>query len=396
MKDLNSRLSEFRRKKTHRIIGLMSGTSVDGITTALADVIGTGDSVSIDLLGYKTYPLDSHVRERVFKLFNPGGSSVQDVCEMNFVVGEAFGEAANQLMNDLDVPRDQVDLVGSHGQTIWHQPSTEPVSGYNARSTLQIGEPAVISEKTGLPVVSDFRKADMAVGGEGAPLTPYLDYVLHRDPDENRILQNIGGISNLTFLPAGASPCEVIAFDTGPGNMIIDALMKKYTGVSFDVDGLYARKGVANAQLLEELLSHPYYTHKPPKTTGREIFGDVYSEKVAVRADELRISPEDAVSTVTKLTVETIINAYQTELPGKIDAVYVSGGGAKNPLIIEGLRKRLNAPVLDYSAFGIPGEAKEALLVALLANENVMGTPCNMVAATGARRQVVLGYCTWV
>jgi len=396
MKDLNSRLSELRENKTRRIIGLMSGTSIDGITAALANITGTGDSVEIDLLGCRTYPYDAQVRERVFDLFNPGGSTVQDVCEMNFVVGEAFGEAANHLMDDLNVHRDQVDLIGSHGQTIWHQPSAEPVSGYSARSTLQIGEPTVISEKTGLPVVSDFRKADMAVGGEGAPLTPYLDYVLHRDPDENRILQNIGGISNLTYLPAGASPRDVVAFDTGPGNMIIDALVKQYTGASFDVDGNFARGGDTNTQLIEELLSHPYYTQKPPKTTGRETFGDAYSEKVAARAGELKILPEDVVATVTMLTVQTIINAYMTQLPEKIDAVYVSGGGAKNPLIVEGLSKGLNAPVHDYSVLGISGEAKEALLVALLANENVMGTPCNMVSATGARRQVVLGYCTWV
>jgi anhydro-N-acetylmuramic acid kinase len=396
MKDLNSRLSELREKKTRRIIGLMSGTSVDGITVALANITGTGNSVEIDLLGCRTYPYNAQVRERIFDLFNPGGSTVQDVCEMNFVVGEAFGEVANHLMDDLDVPRDQVDIIGSHGQTIWHQPSAEPVSGYSARSTLQIGEPAVISEKTGLPVVSDFRKSDMAVGGEGAPLTPYLDYVLHRDPEENRILQNIGGISNLTYLPAGTSQRDVIAFDTGPGNMIIDALVKQYTGASFDVDGNIARRGDANTQLLEELLSHPFYTQEPPKTTGRETFGDAYSEKVAFRAGELKILPEDVVATVTKLTVETIINAYKTQIPGKIDAVYVSGGGAKNPLIVEGLRNGLNELVHDYSVLGISGEAKEALLVALLANENVLGTPCNMVSATGARRQVVLGYCTWV
>jgi len=396
MKDLNSRLSELKEKKTRRIIGLMSGTSVDGITAALANITGTGNDVKIDLIGFRTYPYDSQVRERVFDLFNPGESTVQDVCEMNFVVGEAFGEAANHLMDDLDVHRDQVDLIGSHGQTIWHQPSAEPVSGYSAKSTLQIGEPAVISEKTGTPVVSDFRKADMAVGGEGAPLTPYLDYVLHRDPDENRVLQNIGGISNLTYLPAGASPRDVVAFDIGPGNMIIDALVKQYTGASFDVDGNFARGGDVNTQLLEELLSHPFYTQKPLKTTGRETFGDAYSKKVAVRADELKILSEDVVATVTKLTVETIINAYKNLLPGKIDAVYVSGGGAKNPLIVEGLRNGLKVPVHDYSALGISGEAKEAILVALLANENIMGTPSNIVSATGARKQVVLGYCTWI
>ena len=240
MKDIYRLVSELREKEARKIIGLMSGTSADGITAALADISGTGDSAKVNLIGYKTYPYTDYMRERVFHLFKPNQGTVQDVCEMNSVIGEAFAGAANSLINDLGLTSEDVDLVGSHGQTIWHQPIAENVSGYNSRSTLQIGEPAVISQKTRLPVVADFRKADMAVGGEGAPLTPYLDYVIHRDPEENRVLQNIGGIANLTYLPAGASVDDVIAFDTGPGNMIIDALVKQYTGVSHDVDGSIA------------------------------------------------------------------------------------------------------------------------------------------------------------
>lgn len=396
MKDLYHRVLELREKKTRKIIGLMSGTSADGITAALAEISGTGESASVQLIGYKTYPYSPDVRERVFKLFKPRQSTVQDVCEMNFVLGEAFANAANNLLNDLGIPRDEVDLVGSHGQTIWHQPNAEPLSGYSARSTLQIGEPAVISENTGLPVVSDFRKADMAAGGEGAPLTPYLDYVLHRDPDEDRVLQNIGGIANLTYLPADASFDEVVAFDTGPGNMIIDALVKRYTGNGQDEDGLIASRGEINPVLFEELMKHPYYKLKPPKTTGREVFGEHYSEKIAKRSEELVLSLEDLIATVTMLTVETIVQAYETHLPGKIDAVYVSGGGSKNPTIIKGLKERYNAPVYDYSAIGIPSEAKEALLIALLANEHIMYTPSNIVSATGANRKVALGYLTWV
>ncbi len=396
MKDLYRRVSELREKETRKIIGLMSGTSADGITVALADISGTGDSAEVKLIGYKTYSFADYVRERVFNLFKPGHGTVQDVCEMNTVLGRAFAEAANNLINDLEVTREDVDFVGSHGQTIWHQPIAESVSGYISRSTLQIGEPAVISEKTGLPVVSDFRKADMAVGGEGAPLTPYLDYVLHRDPDENRVLQNIGGIANLTYLPMGVSVDDVVAFDTGPGNMIIDALVKHYTGASHDVDGSIACRGEVNQKMLDELMNHPYYMLKPPKTTGREVFGEQYSEETAKRAEELHLSLEDLIATVTRLTVETIIQAYETHLPGEIDAVYVSGGGSRNPVIIEGLRDRLSAPVYDYSTLGIPSEAKEALLIALLANEHIMGTPSNIITATGAKRSVILGYSTWV
>lgn len=396
MRDVFRHVADLRSKGARRIIGLMSGTSADGITAALADISGTGASAEVKLIGYKTYPYKAEVREEVFNLFKPGLGKVQDVCMMNTVLGEAFAEAANNLISDLGVTEKEIDLVGSHGQTIWHQPDAEPVSGYSTKSTLQIGEPAVISEKTGLPVVSDFRKADMAVGGEGAPLTPYLDYVLHRNPDENRILQNIGGIANLTYLPAEASVDQVIAFDTGPGNMIIDALMKRYTGESHDADGSTASNGDVNQKLLNELMDHPYYKLKPPKTTGREVFGVQYSDKIAKRAQELHLSLEDLIATVTRLTVETIIDSYETYLSGEVDAVYVSGGGSKNPVIVEGLRDRCSASVYDYSTLGIPSEAKEAILIALLANEYVMGTPSNVLSATGAKRKVILGYMTWV
>jgi anhydro-N-acetylmuramic acid kinase len=277
---------------------------------------------------------------------------------------------------------DSVDLIGSHGQTIWHQP--------DKGATLQIGEPAVISKKTGLPVVADFRKADMTAGGEGAPLTPYLDYVLHRDPSEKRVLQNIGGIANLTYL--GDDP--IVAFDTGPGNMIIDAVVKQHNGESHDVDGLLAKKGEINQVLLRELLDHPYYKQKPPKTTGREVFGEHYAEQVTKRAKKLGISHEDLVATVTQLTIQTIIDAYK-QLPG-VDAVYVSGGGVRNPVIVDGLREGLGVPVLDYSVLGFSSEAKESVLMALLANEYVMGTPSNLPEATGAKEKVVLGYAIWV
>ena len=393
MRDLHQKLSKLREKETRTIIGLISGTSVDGVTAAVTKITGTGVNAEIELLGYKTYPYDAEVRKRVFSLFSPGMGSVQDVCEMNSVLGEVFAEAANKIIEET-YASDAVDLIGSHGQTIWHQPHSEPLSGYSTESTLQIAEPAVISMRTGLPLVADFRKADMAVGGEGAPLTPYLDFVLHRDHLENRVLQNIGGIANLTYLPVDAMLSEIVAFDTGPGNMIIDALVKHYTGMSHDVDGANAMNGTVNETLLDELLTHQYYKQKPPKTTGRELFGEQYSVKIAERATELGILYEDLIATVTRLTVETIIEAYET-LP-RIDAVYVSGGGSKNPAIVEGLREGLEAPVYDYYVLGMPSEAKEAVLMALLANEHVMGTPSNIKAATGAGRQVVLGYATWV
>ena len=378
------------------IIGLMSGTSADGITTALAEVAGTGKTAKIRLQAYRTYPYPEKVRDLLFKLFAPGASTTKDVCEMNFVVGECFADAVLRFIGDTRLSNGDVDAVGSHGQTVWHQPIAEPVAGISAASTLQIGEPAIISSRTGFPVVADFRKADMAVGGQGAPLTPYLDYVLHRNPSRNVALQNIGGIANLTYIPASASLEQVVAFDTGPGNMIIDAVARHYTRMSHDVDGGLARSGKVHAGLLAELMRHSYYRRCPPKTTGREDFGEHYASEVIRRGKSMGLGPEDVAATVTALTVETIADAYESMLPGPVDEVYVSGGGSRNLAIMEGLRAKLRTPVSDYSVLGFPGEAKEALLVALLANEHIMGTPCNLPSATGARRRVVLGSLTWV
>jgi anhydro-N-acetylmuramic acid kinase len=378
------------------IIGLMSGTSADGITTALAEVAGTGKTTKIRLQAYRTYPYPEKVRDLLFKLFAPGASTTKDVCEMNFVVGECFADAVLRFIGDSDFSDSDVDAVGSHGQTVWHQPIAEPVAGIPAASTLQIGEPAIISSRTGFPVVADFRKADMAVGGQGAPLTPYLDYVLHRNPSRNVALQNIGGIANLTYIPASASLEQVVAFDTGPGNMIIDAVARHYTRMSHDVDGGLARSGKVHAGLLAKLMRHSYYRRCPPKTTGREDFGEHYASEVIRRGESMGLGPEDVAATVTALTIETIADAYESMLPCPVDEVYVSGGGSRNPAIMEGLRTKLRTPVSDYSVLGFPGEAKEALLVALLANEHIMGTPCNLPSATGARRRVVLGSLTWV
>jgi len=385
-----------RSKPSRRIIGLMSGTSADGVTAALTEIAGTGATAAVRLLAHGTYPYPGEVSRRLFNLFTPGASTVKDVCEMNFVVGECFADAALRLLDEHGLGVSEVDAVGSHGQTVWHQPNAEPVAGVCAASTLQIGEPAVISIHTGLPVVADFRKADMAAGGQGAPLTPYLDYVLHRHPTSSRVLQNIGGIANLTYIPASAAPEDVVAFDTGPGNMIINAVAKHYTGGSHDVDGSLARRGVVNRRLLSELLSHPYYSLGPPKTTGREVFGEHYAAEVVRRGESMGLSPGDLAATVTALTVETIAGSYERLLPGNVDEVYVSGGGARNPAMMEGLRARLSVPVRDYSDLGFPGEAKESVLVALLANEHLMGTPCNLPSATGARERVVLGSLTWV
>jgi len=388
------RVQRLRLKRARLVVGLMSGTSADGVTAAVSEITGTGVDAEVRLITYRTYPYHAAVRERLFRLFEDGASGLSEASELNMLVGHLFADAVNGIIGEAGLDPGEIDLIGSHGQTVWHQPTLKEAAGHLYRSTTQIGEPAVVAARTGLPVVADFRKADIAAGGEGAPLTPYLDYVLHRSPTEHRVLQNIGGIANLTYLPAGCGVRDVVAFDTGPGNMIIDAAAGRYAGLSHDVDGAMASSGEPNKALLDELLTHPYYGRKPPKSTGREVFGEQYASEVFSRADAHGLSPVDVVATVTELTVESIARAYECHLPGPVDEVYVSGGGSRNPCLVEGLRRRLRAPIYDYSRLGYPSEAKEALLMALLANEHVMGTPCNLPAATGAGRRVVLGSLT--
>jgi len=382
------------RKRTLRVIGLISGTSADGVSAVLTEITGSGVGTRLRVVAFRTFPYPSALREEVFKLFSPETSTVDMVCEMNFVLGGFFAECAVRLVEEAGVST--VDLIGSHGQTIYHSPRSAEVCGYSSRSTLQIGEPAVITERTGVATVADFRKADVAAGGEGAPLTPYLDYVLHRHPTRSRVFQNIGGIANLTYLPANASADEVVAFDTGPGNMLIDAVVGHYTGgaLAYDEDGRIATQGTVDMGLLDELLSHPYFGREPPKTTGREMFGEAFSRKVISRAEELGLGFEEIVATATVLTVESIARAYERLLPdaSAIDEVYVSGGGARNPFLMSALRSRLDRiPVHNYGRLGIPCEAKEAVLMAVLANEHISGNPSNLPRATGARSAVVLG-----
>ena len=299
-------------------------------------------------------------------------------------------------MEESGYSRVDVDLIGTHGQTVYHIPDPVDTCGFRTRSTLQLGELAVIAERTGITTVGDFRKRDIAAGGKGAPLTAYMDFIMHRHPKLNRIFQNIGGIANLTFLPADASPEDIIAFDTGPGNMIIDGLMEYYSNgkLRYDEDGETAAKGTVDRGLLEELLRDPYFGEKPPKATGRELFGKKYVSKIIGYAKSHNLAFEDVIATATALTVETIAAAYERFIMPNyaIDEVYISGGGVKNRTIMQGLRERLKGiKVLEYDCLGIPSKAKEAVLMAILANEYVMENPSNMIKATGAHKNVILG-----
>lgn len=367
-------------------VGLLSGTSVDAVEAALCEVTGTGDSVRLRLLSHVSVPFP---RELVARVLGP--QDALSLSQLNFELAEHFAAAARQAMDRAGVTPEQVAAIGSHGQTMAHGPpgtTSHP-------STLQIGEPAVIAERTGVPVISDFRTRDVAAGGHGAPLVPYLDWAVFRGREAPRALLNIGGIGNVSAV--GARLEDTLAFDTGPGNMVLDGLAPRVTQgrLTCDLDGTLSRQGQVIPELLAELLGHPFLALPPPRSAGRENFGAVLVDRLWARyADR----PHDLVATALELTVESIARAYETWVRPRfprMEGMYASGGGTRNPALMERLRARLAPlPVHTLNALGFPEGAKEAALFALLAAEHLVGTPANVPSATGARRRVVLGKLT--
>jgi len=380
------RLIEIHGKRTRRVVGLMSGTSVDGIDAALVEIEGSGPGCGVGLVAFETYPMPPDLRERIHRAFTAGGS--REICELNFLLGEAFATAVQKIVQKAGRRLDEIDLVGSHGQTIYHIPKA--MRGVN--STLQIGEGAVIAERTGIPVVCDFRPRDIAAGGDGAPLVPYADWVLFSRPGQVRALQNIGGIANLTILPGSVD--DILAFDTGPGNMIIDHVARAVAAddAAFDEGGKLSSLGQVDEQLLENLMGHEYLTLPPPKTTGREMFGMAFSQALIEAYDPLRLL--DLLATVVRFSADSIALAYRDfVLPRwKVDEVIVSGGGVHNRTLLDRLRHMLAPlPVRTLEDIGLSSDAKEAVAFAILANETISGNPSNVPSATGALRPVVLG-----
>ncbi len=375
------------------VIGLMSGTSADGTDTVLMHISGVPPELKWRVVAYKHLPYPDGLREQIFTAFQPAASRVDALCQLNFDLGQFFAEAALGVIEAAGVTSDQVDLIGSHGQTLWHIPS-----GQEGASTLQIGEPAVIAELTGIPVVSNFRASDMAAGGHGAPLVAYVDKLLLTDAVKIRAAQNIGGIANVTYLPPlSGGRGEAFAFDTGPGNMLIDDAARRISGghLQYDQDGHLAAVGKIHPVLLEELLGEPYLTRKPPKTTGRELFGAQLGAQIWEKAVRMGMNPKDTVTTLTAFTVESIARAYRDFLPHQPAEIVVSGGGARNPVLMRMLAERLApARVFPSDGVGLAVEIKEAAAFAILAYETWHGRPANLPAATGASRPVILGNIT--
>jgi anhydro-N-acetylmuramic acid kinase len=371
------------------VIGLMSGTSADGVDGVLVGLTGAPPRLEWELHSHTYIPHTPGLRKGVFIAFQQGDSA--HLCHLNVELGKVFGNAALQVIEDAGLRPEQVDLIGSHGQTIWHDPA------YGA--TLQLGDPAVIAEMTGIPVVSDFRSRDMAAGGQGAPLVSYVDGLLFFHPEQVRVLQNIGGIANLTYLPPCLDwpPEGVLAFDTGPGNVLIDYAANRATNgeKTYDKNGRLAAQGVVLKDLLDDLLALPYFSKHPPKTTGRELFGESYGAQVWDRAVALAGKPEDLIATLTAFTAHTIAQSYQKFLPQLPDEVILSGGGARNPVLLEMLKKQLSGVRLILSdELGVSVEEKEALAFAVLAYETWHRRPGNLPEFTGARRPVILGNIT--
>ena len=385
-----------REKETRNVIGLISGTSCDGIDACLAKITGNGSSTEIEIIEFETYPYKNEIRELIFDASNEQTGTVDKICQLNFILGRLFADAAVQIAGKSSIPISDIDIIGSHGQTIYHISSLKEKADKKVRSTLQIAEPSVIARETGVTTVGDFRTGDIAAGGEGAPLVPYADFILFGKDGIDRAIQNIGGIANVTFLPAGCSINEIIAFDNGPGNMIIDCFVEIITDgrLKYDKDGELASKGKLNQGLLERLCSHPYLSIPPPKSTGREDFGFQFSDDLYEKLKRDNVDILDTITTATAFTAKSISDSYRKYIQPsyRISEVVMSGGGVYNPVLFKFLKDYLgDIEIRKVEEFGIPSDAKEALAFAILANETICGNTGNVPSATGARERVVLG-----
>jgi anhydro-N-acetylmuramic acid kinase len=368
------------------VVGLMSGTSVDGIDAAVVDITQDGEALQVRVLGYAESPIDEQLRQRIHALFSPEQSRIDEVCEVNVLLGEAFASAAAMAISQTGV---RADLVASHGQTVWHQ-----VAPGHTRSTLQLAEPSVIAERLGVTTIADFRPRDIAAGGQGAPLASWGDALLFGDQQLSRAVQNIGGIGNVTWVPPGGQWEAMLAFDTGPGNTLIDHAAWRLSGgmQRFDVDGALAASGRVDDEQLAELLDHPYFPAQPPKSTGRELFGAQLVDPFIDRCLQRRLTTADILATLTAFTAHSIADQYRRFLPGRPDEVVVGGGGSRNPVLMQLLSQLLDpAQIRLHEEFGLPSLGREAVYFALMGHEALHGRPNTVPSCTGATHAVVMG-----
>jgi len=378
------------------VLGMMSGTSADGIEVALARISGAPPKLNAKLLGHTSVKFPPALRKEILRAAEQQPITAGVLSQLNFRLGEVFADAALAACRQFRMRPSRIALIGSHGQTIFHQGRSVPFFGSPTASTLQIGEPSVIAARAGITTVGDFRPADIAVGGQGAPLVPYVDYLFYGHPKLGRVSLNLGGIANITVLPRAAKPQQIFAFDTGPANMLIDAMVSHFTRgrQRFDENARLSSQGRSIPPLLDDLLRDPYLKLAPPKSTGREYYGHAYLKKLLALGRRHRAKPNDLIRAATIFTALSVVDALNRFVipKTKIHQLIVSGGGAHNPLILAQLSAALpGIEVLPSSRLGIPEDAKEAFAFALLAYETFHQRPANLPSATGARGPVILG-----
>lgn len=373
-------------------VGLMSGTSLDGIDAALVEIDNFGKKTKIKLIEFITTSIPLDVKDEIKRACSEEQSSVDLICSLNFKLGYLFAEATKNVCNKAGITLENLDFIASHGQTIYHLPKSRDSF---IPSTLQIGEPAIIAYETGVKVVSNFRVMDMASGGEGAPLVPYSEYIIYGSDEENIALQNIGGIGNVTVIPKGGEINSIFAFDTGPGNMIIDEVCQRLFKLNYDEDGKIAANGEIQNDILDDLMSHSYINAFPPKTTGREEFGQQFVDELLKKYNNKK--PEDILSTVTMFTAKSIAVNYKNFIMNKVNLnkVIIGGGGAHNKTLLSYLKNELpNVSIVTQDDIGLSSDAKEAIAFVILGNETLNNNFSNVPSATGAKEKVILGNIT--
>ena len=386
-------------EKAMTVAGIMSGTSADGIDVALVRIAPSADGPRIKLLAHHAVPFSRPLRTAVLASMDAKSISTAELARLNWHLGIAYAEAMRKTLKKHPM---KIDLVGCHGQTIYHQPTAAFHAGIKLACTWQIGEMAMLAAETGVPVVSNFRPADMVAGGQGAPLVSLLDFVMFRHPKRGRVLQNLGGIGNLTAIPPGASPADIVAFDTGPANMVIDALTTKLFHKPYDRGGAIAATGKVLPAVLQASMRNPFFRRKPPKSAGREQFGADFATSFLDQCKAASGLPEDAIASATALTAHSITLAYDRFVKPLMKEApidfFISGGGARNKTLTNLLRDSLTplgCEVATTDRAGLPSQAKEAVAFALLAFETWYGHPGNVPAATGANRPAILGDITY-
>lgn len=382
-----------------KCLGLMSGTSMDGVDCAIVDVRPGRSTLRITLLAHRTRPYSPALREQLLSLVRTGmvdarTGTVAAVSRLHVAVGEVFARVANRTIRQAGLSAQDVAVIGSHGQTVWHNPARVPMSGIGSiRSSLQLGDPSVIAERTGILTVADFRARDLAAGGEGAPLTPYVHYHVFQSRRRSRLIVNLGGIVNVTWLPRGGGIKDVVAFDVGPCNLLLDGLMTQATHGqrSIDRNGAVAARGRKQDALVQALLQHPFFARRPPKSTGREEFGERYVQHVLEVAARHALSLEDTLASACAGIAQTIHRAG----PWPVDEVIAGGGGVRNRELLAALKREFGpGRVMSMDGVGVNGKAFEAMAFAVLAHETVRGVPSNLPWVTGATSPVVLGTVT--